>query len=60
MTKMLSAKDIKEALNIGINQARRLMESEGFPSIKLNKRRMVSEKAFDEWVKKYQGKEFVF
>lgn len=58
--KLLTAKDIQGIFHIGINQAYGLMQSEAFPSIRLNRRLYVEEGKLKEWLNTYAGRSYVF
>ncbi|SCP99540.1 helix-turn-helix domain-containing protein [Anaerobium acetethylicum] len=53
MTKMITVKDVKEILGIGINQAYELVNSSAFPSIRCGRRILIPEDAFSEWIRAY-------
>lgn len=58
MDKLLTVKDIQVIFDMGKNQAYDLMNSAGFPSLKINNRIFVSETKLDEWVSAYTGRDF--
>lgn len=57
--KLLTVKDIQCIFSIGKNQAYKLMNSDGFPSIKVGKKIYISRNALDEWLNIYKGKTFL-
>ena len=50
--KFLTHKDIQEILQLNNRQARALMRTKGFPSIKIGREYRVEEDSFTEWVGK--------
>ena len=56
--KMLTAKDLQRIFSMGKNKANELMNSSGFPTIKIGGRKYVTEQALDDWIKLYQGREY--
>lgn len=57
--KILTAKELSQVLRIGRDKAYALIKSEGFPSICLGKRYIVTDKALNEWLSSYEHKQFV-
>ena len=57
-TVMLTADDVHNRLNIGINKARNLMKLKGFPSIRLGGCLRVPEPEFEEWIHRSVGMTF--
>jgi predicted DNA-binding transcriptional regulator AlpA len=55
-TRMLTAKDIQEIFMIGKNTAYELMNSKGFPTLRINNRLYVSQSALNKWIETYSGK----
>lgn len=55
---VLSAKELAQVLHLGRDKAYALIKSKGFPSIKLGGRYLVTRKALDEWLRKYEYKSF--
>lgn len=55
--KMLGVKDIQELFGIGRNKALALLNTEGFPTIRLGRTYLVNPSQLEEWIKKNQGKE---
>ena len=60
ITKLLTPKDIQSIFSIGKNQAYALMNSAGFPAIKLNNRLFVTEEALSSWLATYKGRSYLF
>jgi len=58
--KLLSPEDIKTMTGLGKNQVYALMNSAGFPSIRLNSRIFVTEVAFASWLATYEGRTYLF
>ena len=58
--KLLSPKDLQELTGLGKNQVYALMNSSGFPSMRLNSRIFVTEAAFASWLTTYQGRTYLF
>lgn len=58
--KILTPKDIQCMFSIGKNQAYALMNSAGFPSVKLNNRLFVTEEAMSSWLATYKGRQYLF
>ena len=48
--KMLDVKDLQKTLKIGRNSAYNLMQTEGFPSLQIGRKWLVSEEALREWL----------
>lgn len=57
---ILTPKDVCEMFDIGKNQAYALMNSEGFPSIRLNRKIYVEEDALREWLDSIRGRKYAF
>ncbi len=55
---MLTTKELQETLKIGRDRAYALMRSKAFPSIKIGARYYVTQKALDEWLRKYEYRTF--
>ena len=53
----LQAIDIANALGLSRGGAYQLMKAEGFPSIKIGRRLIVSKTAFENWLNQSAGKE---
>lgn len=58
--RLLTAKDIQSIFGIGKNQAYALMNSDGFPTIKLNNRLYVTQKDLEKWLDTYKGRSYLF
>ena len=56
---ILTAKDLGKRLKIGRDKAYSLIKSAGFPSVKIGGRYIVTEKALDEWLSRYEYKSYV-
>ena len=52
--------DIQNIFKIGRTQAYRLMNTMGFPAIKLNNRLYVPREKLRDWINKYTGKRFTY
>ena len=48
--KFLTTEDIQEILQLNNRQARALMRTEGFPSIKIGREYRVEEDSFTNWI----------
>lgn len=48
--KFLKTEDVQQILQINDRQARALMRTEGFPSIKIGREYRVEEEAFTNWI----------
>ena len=48
--KFLTTEDIQEILQLNSRQARALMRTEGFPSIKIGREYRVEEDSFTNWI----------
>lgn len=55
---LITVKDVKAELGIGINQAYRLVQSDGFPKIMLNHKCLIPREEFEKWLKSYVGKQY--
>lgn len=49
--KFLKTEDVQQILQINDRQARALMRTEGFPSIKIGREYRVEEEAFTNWIR---------
>ena len=47
---VLRPKDVSEALDVSPDYARRLFRSPGFPSMRIGKRKVISQKSFLTWL----------
>lgn len=56
--KLLTPKDIQYIFRVGKNKAYELMNSDGFPTIRLDSRLYVSRAALRKWIDTYTGKTF--
>lgn len=52
-----SVQEVADLLGIGLSAAYTLTKSEGFPCIKIGKRRVVSIEAFHQWVEKQTARQ---
>lgn len=52
MNNILTIKDVSKRLNIGINQARALVQRKDFPKIQIGKKCLIPEEEFEEWIHK--------
>lgn len=55
--RFLNVQDIQNLFGIGRNKAIALMNSKGFPAIKLGRTYRVDSAELEEWIKKNKGKE---
>lgn len=53
MTKLLTVKDIQKSLQVSQDMAYKLVNTNGFPAIKIGRTIRIPEDEFDKWVKKY-------
>lgn len=53
MTKLLTVKDIQKSLQVSQDMAYKLVNTNGFPAIKIGRAIRIPEDEFDKWVKKY-------
>lgn len=56
--KVLTVKDLSQILKIGRDKAYALIKSNGFPSVCIGNRYIVTEDALNEWLKKYEYKKY--
>ncbi len=56
--KILTARELGQALHIGRDKAYALIKSSGFPSTCIGKRYIVTEKALKEWLQQYEHKRY--
>ena len=49
--KFMNTKEVAQALSCGLPTARRIMQREDFPLIRVGKNMKVNAEAFDEWTK---------
>lgn len=52
---LYTVKDIKKIFGMGINQAYALMNSNCFPSFKINSKAYISKDSLIEWIQKNNG-----
>lgn len=57
MQKMLSPKDIQQIFGCSRNKAYQIIESKGFPKIKVGKQYYIPEADLERWVAKNTGNE---
>lgn len=57
---LYQVEDIQRIFGIGRTKAYRLMGSKGFPSITLNKRRVVQKDRLEIWLSQQSGKTLTF
>lgn len=50
------AKELAKKLGVGIDTARQLMSSPGFPAVKIRKTWVVTEEAFTRWYRLNEGR----
>lgn len=55
--KFYTMKDLGEIMPIGTSNLYNLVHSEGFPSIKINRRILIPIEDFEDWIKKSAGKQ---
>jgi predicted DNA-binding transcriptional regulator AlpA len=55
---VMQVEDLQKALCISRNIAYKLMDSNGFPSMRIGRRRVVPIEAFNKWLMQYAGKDF--
>lgn len=55
---MYTVDDIRKIFMIGRTKAYQLMSSNGFPTIKLNKKMLVEKNKLEEWITKNSGKSY--
>lgn len=58
MTNLLTVEKIQEIFSCGRRQAYELVNSEGFPSLRIGRKILVPEDELTNWVKKYIGKTY--
>ena len=58
MTKLLTVKEVKEALQVSQDMAYKIVNTDGFPSIKIGRTIRVPEDEVDKWIKKYTYTKF--
>ena len=53
MPRMMTTKEVADALHLGINKTRELINRKDFPKIKVGERKwLIPEDAFEEWLHK--------
>ena len=57
---LYSAKDIQRILKLGRDKTYKLLNSKGFPSIKIGRDIRVPKDEFDKWIKRNTGKEVYY
>lgn len=55
---MLDIKDIQTVFKCSKNTAYSLMHSDGFPSIKVGRKLLVSNSSLNKWIRQNEGKSF--
>lgn len=60
VSKLLTPKDIQYIIGLGKNQTYALMNSAGFPTIRLNNRMFVTVQDFNAWLSTYKGRSYLF
>lgn len=53
---LYTPEDIQKIFGLGRTNTYRLMKSDGFPSVQINKRLFVEKSALEDWLKKNRGK----
>ena len=56
---MYNVKDIKNIFKCGLKQAYELVNSNGFPRIKIGKKILVEKKALENWIEKNKGRNII-
>lgn len=56
---LYTVKDIEKIFKIGQIQAYALVNSSGFPSVRINRRVYVEAEQLREWLNSYRGKQFL-
>ncbi len=59
-TVLYTVDDIQKIFKLGRTKAYQLMISEGFPSIRLNRRLYVQKEKLDAWISQNSGKQFLY
>ena len=59
MIPMYDVKEIQRVFNCSKNTAYNLMNSPGFPTVKIGRRLYVEKDALEGWLKRNRGKEFL-
>ena len=57
--RLLTPKDLQYIFGIGKNRAYELMNSSGFPTLKINNRMYVSKTALNKWIDIYTGRQYL-
>ena len=57
--RLLTPKDLQYIFGIGKNRAYELMNSSGFPTLRVNNRMYVSKEALTKWVNTYTGRQYL-
>ena len=57
--RLLTPKDLQYIFGIGKNRAYELMNSSGFPTLKINSRMYVSKTALNKWIDTYTGRQYL-
>ena len=56
--KILTPKEIAKILKISIDKTYELIQSPGFPKIKIGRQYRISEEEFNKWIKKYSYNQY--
>ncbi len=59
-TVLYTVDDIQKIFKLGRTKAYQLMISDGFPSIRLNRRLYVQKEKLDAWINQNSGKQFLY
>ena len=59
MQQFYTVTDIKNILTIGANKAYNLVNSDGFPSLRIGRKILVPKDEFEKWVKTYLYHEYI-
>ena len=56
--KILTPKEIAKILKISMDKTYELIQSPGFPKIKIGRQYRISEEEFNKWIKKYSYNQY--
>lgn len=58
--KLYTVDDIQNIFGIGRSKAYQLLSSNGFPSIRLNRKLLVEKSKLEDWIAKNSGKTYIY
>ena len=57
--KILTPKEVSKILKISMDKTYELIQSPGFPKIKIGRQYRISEEEFDKWIKRYSYNQYI-